>query len=158
MTKILVVASTSRHSERVIDEAFLQARDDPKAEITLLYVLETNEIDKIRSQMESSGFLGEKPTEEVIHALKEERKSRRKKYIQSFEKMADMAKVPSRAIEVSGNYSEKVIEHVEKEAYDFIFMVKSKQSFLSRLIHGSDIDKIVRYTRAKKESRIRLIE
>ena len=158
MARILAVISTSRFSEKVIDEAFLQARDDPEAEITLLYITETEEIDKIRSQMESPGFLGEKPVEEVVQALLEDWEIWKKKRIDEFTKMAEMAKISARTIEASGNYPDKVIEHAEKEVYDYIFMVKSKQSFLSRLIHGSDVDKVVRYTRAKKDAKLRLIE
>ena len=148
-TKILLVQSTQRHSERLAHAAVEEAcklRDAGQAPIlTLIYIDEPAAMRKVSDSVRSQGFLGEEACERILIALEEEQQRLAGDRVSQTREIAAAASFELDISRVSGDYASTIIRCAERQHYDVIYMVRAHRSRLRRVLKGSEVDEVVRY-------------
>lgn len=157
--RILLALSTSRYSERLISKTFdeVRQRQEQGHEILLdvLYVIEDEELNRISTKVGQDGFLGASVQKDVLEALGAEHHRTALQHISEVQKQAKAAGVAVQTKEQHGSFSTAVIEYAEQYSCDVILLVRDDRPFISRLLFGSEADRIARL--AKKEGLGRVV-
>lgn len=146
--RILLALSTSRYSERLIsksiDEAQLQVQAGRTVQLDVLYIIEDDELNRISNQVGQDGFLGASVQKDVLEALGAAHHRTALAHISSVRKQAETAGIDVQVTEAHGHFSKAVIEYAEQRHCDVILLVRDDRPFISRLLFGSEADKIAR--------------
>lgn len=158
--RVLVVMSTTRWSRRM-GELGLRELEAAKTrgqgvELDVLYVVEQEEIDRAARSVGDSGFLGRDVQKELIQTLLEEHQrvaERRRLRVRKAVESLGCAHVWTQVV---GDYERRVHEAVTEGHYDVVILVQSRLSFLERLFHGSEDDRVARWVRTESGARVDL--
>ena len=90
--------------------------------LDIIYIVDETLPDEVSSWMLYTGFLGEKPTEDVVRAVREEMEIRGKERIESLKARFDNVR---EARTISGNPEDLINEFADK--YTKIFIVEKKK-------------------------------
>ena len=160
--RILVVMSTTRWSKRLGEVALqelgaAEAQGRP-AELDVLYVVEQAEIDRTARKVGDSGFLGHEAQETLVRTLLEEHErvaARRRERVRA---AVEALSVPTTWRQATGDYEEEVRRALAGEHYAVVILVQTKLSFLERLFHGSEDERVARWVRDASGARVRVEE
>jgi len=161
-SRVLVVMSTTRWSKRLGDVA-LRELDAAKrlgrtAELDVLYVVEQAEIDRTARKAGDSGFLSHEAQAQLVRTLLGEHErvaERRRERVRGA--VASLG-VPMDWRQVTGDYEEEVRRADASERYDAVILVQTRLSFLERLFHGSEDERVARWVRDASGARVLLEE
>ena len=146
--RILLALSTSRYSERLItktiDEARSRLEQGLNVQIDVLYIIEEAELNRISNQVGRDGFLGASVQKDVLEALGAAHHRTALSHISSVRRQAELAGIPVQVTEEHGHFSSAVIEYAEQRQCDVILLVRDDRPFISRLLFGSEADRIAR--------------
>jgi nucleotide-binding universal stress UspA family protein len=155
---VLIVMSTTRWSKRMhelgLHEVQEAAKRQQAATLDVLYVVEQDEIDRAARSVGASGFLGRDVQDELVGTLlaEHERVAERRKA--RVRKALEDLGCESAWTQVVGDYEGQVHEAVSAGHYDVVILVQSQLSFLERLFHGSEDDRVARWVRAEGHTRV----
>ena len=153
-SKILLAISTSRYSQKLvkhaIDEASSFHQNGYTVEIEVLYVIEEDELKKISVQIGSQAFWGSLVKNDVVEALGEEHHRMAMQRIEEIKAAAAKSNFSVAVFEVKGKFSSSVIRHAEVHNCDVILLTRDDRPFISRVLFGSEVDRVARL--ARKES------
>ncbi|HDI83078.1 MAG TPA: hypothetical protein ENF18_04725 [candidate division WOR-3 bacterium] len=116
MKKHLLIITASDDTP-IVDE-WLQERNEP---LDIIYILNEEIPEEVSSWMLYTGFLGEKPTEDVVNAIKEEMRIRGEERLVMLKERFSVIK----EVQVTSESVENVIEE-NKGKYPEIFIAKRK--------------------------------
>ncbi len=150
MHRILIVFSTSRYSQELVEHALKEAEGARErgedVEIRVTYIIEANELEKVYHSVGAVGFLGAKTQKEVLDTLaREHHRTARRRVGEA----ADSAREKGFSVtttEVEGDFS-KVVYELAKEDYQVLFLTRADRPFISRFLFGSECDRVARLVR-----------
>ncbi|MEE2752089.1 MAG: universal stress protein [Myxococcota bacterium] len=158
MRTILIVLSTSRYSEEMVDRAMTEAERRRSAgepvSIEVVYVIETGELNEIYRSVGEVGFLGTRAQKEVIDTLAAEyhRTARERMGI-----IADRAReggFETKTTEREGAFVQVIHELAETERFDVIYLTRAERPFISRFLFGSKCETVARLVREEGLSEV----
>lgn len=158
MYKILAVFSMTRYSPETLDRAIARARQVEDPRISVLYVTEKKDLDRLKDRALNQGFLGTFPVDRFMRSVLDEHERVREERLAGIRQRLDQEKIPFEISERRGNYSDCVIREVEGVLYDSVFLPKPSRSFLERVFFGSEIKRVAEYTKKARRSEVNIVE
>lgn len=136
--KILLLLSFLRRSPKCI-EAALQIAAERKAELLVLFVLDAEILPAVSRKLTEDGWIGGKPSEQFITALRKEYKEQAQTKLQEVERAASAKGIAVRAFSRQGFLVKEALALCKQEKADLIIVTRRKRSRLSRLLFGSAV-------------------
>lgn len=157
MPTILAVYSMTRYSSEILDRAIAKAREMKDPRITILYITEKKDLEKLKEQAGNQGFLGTSPVDRMMNVILREHDKLKIERLAEIRRRLEEEGIAYEVIERKGTYSDRVIREVEKVKYDSVFLPKPSKSFLERLFLGSEVKRVAEYSRSK-QSEVNIVE
>lgn len=149
--RILLTVSTSRYSERLVDVAMREAQrmmdEGDRVVIDVLNIAEREDLDRIGRSVGDEGFLGLDMQRDVLDALGQEHDRMARRRVEQVKAAAATRGIETQVLAASGRFSELVLEYAEKLHSDIILITRADRPFISRILFGSDADKVARLAR-----------
>jgi nucleotide-binding universal stress UspA family protein len=146
--RILLAVSTSRYSQHLVAQAITEAiriRDaGEEVVIDVLTIIETQELERISAKVGDSGFLGLDPQAEVLRTLGEEHNRMALRRVDEIKQAAADADFPVNEHRVKGKFVDHVLAFAEQLKSDVILITRADRPFISRILFGSEADKVAR--------------
>lgn len=156
--RLLLALSTSRYSrhlvEHALDEAKVLLRAGDAVHIDVLYVIEEAELARVGRIIGEAGFLGQSPKDEIVEALGAEHHRTALRRVAEIRERAAALGVQVDFIEVTDDFVAAVIGQAESVAYDVILITRADRPFISRLLFGSESDRVARLVRQENLGRL----
>jgi len=127
MKKILVLFTNIREKKEVIEFALKEAKKE-NAEIIFLYVLDESIPREFSTWLMYMGFLGEKPTREIMEIILDEIKKNAKELIEEVKKRLEDEKVPHSIFFMEGDFGEILKDFFKKEKFDLIIVPRARET------------------------------
>ncbi len=139
--KILLVLSTTRESPKTVEYALEQARLQ-NALLIVLCVIDTELPSSILDKLENTGFVGEKPGEELFEKILEEYKQRAEKKLGDIRRISENQKIPVETILKQGDLAQLCLETISEQDVSLVIIGRKKESKFSQFVFTSPIRKI----------------
>lgn len=150
--------STTRWSKRLGEVALRELAAAEKlgrtAELDVLYVVEQAEIDRTARKVGDSGFLGHEAQEGLVRTLLAEHERVAARRRERVRVAVETLGVPTSWMQATGDYEEEVRRAVASERYDVVVLVQTRLSFLERLFHGSEDERVAKWVRDASGARV----
>jgi nucleotide-binding universal stress UspA family protein len=139
MKNIILILSVSRTSDKALEFAIEKAKEEG-AELTVLYILDTELTDEVFDRFTDIGFMGDKPSTQLTEAIIKEYRQR------GYE---ELGKVQIRVMEdglefnpmmVHGNFLKCALDVIKKQKADMVVAVRRRESALKRYFSQSVVD------------------
>ena len=121
-----------------------------RVQIDVLYVIEEEELKKVSDQIGSQAFWGPTIQKDVVDALGNEHHRMALQRIAEVQAEACEIDCEVNTFEVKGQFSTAVIEHAENHTCDVIFITRDDRPFISRVLFGSEADRVARLAKKKE--------
>ncbi|MEL6348885.1 MAG: universal stress protein [Myxococcota bacterium] len=149
--RILIAVSTSRYSQHLVGHAAHEA-DALRAAgedvtIDVLYVRESQDLAEVGESISGEGFLGLSPQKDILETLAAERHRMATRRIEELRALAEARGYPLTVTETEGRFVDVVLAHAETHRCDIILITRDDRPFISRLLFGSDADRVARMAR-----------
>ena len=138
MSKILLLLSFLRRSPKCIELA-LQIAAERKSELIVLFVLDEEVMRTVTKKLTEDGWIGGKPSEQFVAALRQEYREQAQTKIQEVEEAARLKGISVRAFSQEGNLVKETLALLAHEKIDLIIVTRRKRSRLSRFLFGSAV-------------------
>jgi len=138
MSKILLLLSFLRRSPKCIELA-LQIAAERKSELIVLFVLDEEVMRTVTKKLTEDGWIGGKPSEQFVAALRQEYREQAQTKIQEVEEAARLKGISVRSFSREGNLVKETLALLEHEKIDLIIVTRRKRSRLSRFLFGSAV-------------------
>lgn len=148
MKNILLVLSTTRQSPKTIELALEKAKE-AGANLTGLFILDSNIPEAIFETLTDDGFSGEKPSHQLQDSIFTEYRLRGEKKLEETGIMAAERGIPFEALTKEGDFMSQCIDVIESSNADLVILTRKKRSALSRFIFGSCVEDIKRETKCE---------
>ena len=145
--RLLLAVSTSRYSEHLVAVAMTEARrlaTDGVVAIDVLYILEEEDLAHLGNRVGDQGFLGLSTTADLMSTLGEEHHRMAMLRIDEVKQAAQENGFEVSVDEVKGRFVECVLAHAGKTAYETILITRADRPFVSRILFGSEADRVAR--------------
>ncbi len=134
--RTLLILSTSRLSNSCVDEALDNAERE-KAELVVLYIVDTAMPNDVQERMSDEGFLGEAPSGRLLRAVRRERKRQGMGELADIVRRAERRGIACRSDLVEGEFLTRALTAAQNEAPTVIFVARRERAALARLMSGS---------------------
>jgi nucleotide-binding universal stress UspA family protein len=155
---ILIVLSTSRYSEEMVERAMAEAnrrRDSGEAVcIEVVYVIETGKLSEIYRSVGQVGFLGPAAQKEVIDTLAAEYHRTARERMGLIADLARAGGFETKTTEREGDFVQVIHELAEKEQFEVIYLTRAERPFISRFLFGSKCETVARLVREEGLSEV----
>jgi len=155
---ILLTLSTSRYSRHLVQTALDEARRFKQAgeavEIDVLYVIEEMALTEVSRKMGNAGFLGLSFQSDVMRLLGDEHHRMALRRVGEIQQQAGELNVPVHVGEVSGDFEAQLVEKAASRHYDIILISGTERPFISRLLFGSEDERVARLFREENLGRL----
>jgi nucleotide-binding universal stress UspA family protein len=138
MDKILLILSTTRKSEKCINEA-VEIASKENAELITLFVVDYEVPQKILDSLSEEGWIGGKTTENLFNAVLDEYSIQGKEKISEIEEVAKKKGVNYKSIIKRGTFLEVSLSVAEEEKVGLVLVTRRRRSGLSRFFFGSAV-------------------
>jgi nucleotide-binding universal stress UspA family protein len=155
---MLAVFSMTRYSPELLTRVVAKATEVENPEVTVLYVTEKKDLDKLKERAGDQGFLGPYAVDRIMHSVLDEHEKLREERLRFIRQKLDDEHIPYKIYERQGDYADSVIREVEQVSYDSVFLPKPQRSFLERLFLGSEIMRVAEFTRKARNSEVNIVE
>ncbi len=158
LRRILLAVSTSRYSRKLVGlamreaEAFLAAGDT--VEIDVLTVIEDDALARAAASVGDSGLLGLEAQEQVLATLGAEHDRMARRRVDQVRRAAAAREIPVLLHEERGAFADLVVQKAEAIEADVILLVRAERPFISRILFGSEADKVARLAREEGLGRV----
>ena len=151
MKRILIAFSTTRYHRGLVAQAIDEARglkqDGIEVAFELLYVLENQKLNEVVRSVGEDAFLGMGPQSQVLDTLAQEHHRMARKRIGDAADTAREQGFEVKVTEIEGDYAQRVHEAAAAQGYDVIYLTRADRPFISRLLFGSECEKVARLVR-----------
>ena len=141
MAKTLLILSTSRTSERAVDFAVSQAKEKGET-LVALYILEEELTNEVFDRFTDIGFIGDKPSSELVESIMKEYRQRGYEEIGKVQVKAMEAGVDFDAVTVEGNFVDETLKAIDDHGASMAVVVKRKKSIFMKYFSRSFADEI----------------
>jgi len=145
METVLLVLSTTRESPKTIAYA-LKKTKEIKGSLIALLVIDTTLPASIVKKLSESGFVGDKPGEEVYANILAEYKQRGEKKLAEIVDQARREGVDAKGVLREGDLAKECLSMIEEEKAFVTIIGRKRVSKLSQFIFGSPIRQIEQNT------------
>ena len=157
--RILLAISTSRYSRHLVDTAVQEVEkaksSGHEVQLDVLAIVETDDLDRVSRSVGSEGFLGLGPQHDLLDALGREHNRMVRRRVDEIRIAASAREVAIAVVDVHGDFVETVIAQAQALGSDVILVTRADRPFISRILFGSDADKVARL--AKRDGLGRVI-
>ena len=151
MKRILIAFSTTRYHRDLMGQALEEAENlkggGIEVSFELLYVLENKKLNEVVRSVGEDAFLGMGPQSQVLDTLAQEHHRMARKRIGEAADTARDQGFEVKVTEIEGDYAERVHEAASSQPYDVIYLTRADRPFISRLLFGSECEKVARMVR-----------
>ena len=156
--EILLALSTSRYSRHLVQTAMDEARRFKHAndavEIDVLYVIEEEELAEVSRKVGDVGFLGLTFQKDVLNVLGDEHHRTALRRVGEIQQQAGELAIAVNVEEVRGDFEEELVEKAEAKRYDVILISATERPFITRLLFGSEDERVARLFREENLGRL----
>ena len=110
-------------------------------------IAEREDLDRIGRSVGDEGFLGLDMQRDVLDALGQEHDRMARRRVEQVKAAAAIRGIETQVLAASGRFSELVLEYAEKLHSEIILITRADRPFISRILFGSDADKVARLAR-----------
>ena len=150
-SRILLAISTSRYSKHLLDLAITEAErlqaDGDQVDIDVLYVQEEEDLARVGAKVGDQGFLGLTTTKELLETLVAEHHRMAMRRVDEIRAAAQQRSLGVQFHEVKGRFVEEVLKQAEMTGYTTILITRADRPFISRILFGSEADRVARMAR-----------
>lgn len=143
MKNILLVLTTTCQVDRAIELAIEKAKNE-KANLTALLIIDSSMSESIVNRLSDFGFLGDRPSSELTHAIIKEYRDHGNKKLDEIKWLADCLGIPCQTFVEEGDYTELVLKKIARFNIDHAIVTRCKRSVISSMLFGSAMDKVVK--------------
>lgn len=143
MKNILLVLTTTCQVDKAVELAIEKAKNQ-KANLTALFIIDSSMSEGVVSRLSDFGFLGDKPSSELTHAIIKEYRDQGNKKLDEIKWLADCLGIPCQTFVEEGDYTELVLKRMARFNIDYAIVTRCKRSVISSLLFGSAMDKVVK--------------
>ena len=136
--RIMLLLSFLRRSPKCTELA-LQMAAERQAELIVLFVLDEDVMTKVTKKLTEDGWIGGKPSEQFLVALRQEYREQAQTKIQEVEKAARLKGIALRSFSREGNLVDEALALLKEEKIDLVIVTRRKRSRLSRFLFGSAV-------------------
>ncbi len=158
MYTMLAVFSMTRYSSELLNRVVAKSKEVEDPHVTVLYVTEKQDLEKLKERAGNQGFLGTFPVDRIMHSVLDEHEKLRLERVAEIQRRLDAEGIPHKVFERQGKYSACVIREVEQVRYDSVFLPKPCRSFLERLFLGSEVKRVAEYSQKTRNSEVNIVE
>src|SRR3972149_3168844 len=130
MKNILLVLSTTCQVDRAIELAIDKAKNE-KANLTALFVIDSSVSESVISKMSDFGFLGDRPSSDLTHAILKEYRDQGNKKLDEIKWLAEGLGSSCQAIVGGGDYNELCLKKIARFNIDYAIVTRCKRSTIS---------------------------
>ena len=143
MKNFVLVLSTTEQAPEVIASAidFSLAKG---AKLFAVFVLDSTVPTAIFDKLTDIGFIGEKPGAELESAVSAEYRRQAAATLAEVKQAADAQGVECEVEAVEGDIVDNSLEAVARHAADTLIIVRTRKSFMSRLLTGTGMENLIR--------------
>lgn len=156
--RILLGVSTSRYSTRLLshtmDEADRLRAEGHTVSLHVVNVVEDKDLERVANSVGSEGFLGLGPQRDVLEALGKEHNRMAKRRVDEVREQAEARGIPVTVEEAHGSFAEVVLERAQELGSDVILITRAERPFISRILFGSEADRVARLARQDGLARV----
>jgi nucleotide-binding universal stress UspA family protein len=156
--RILLAVSTSRYSRALVthamDEAERQRADGHDVVLHVVNVVEDEDLDRVASSVGSEGFLGLGPQRDVLAALGAEHNRMAQRRVDEVRAAAEARDIPVEVDAVEGTFGDVVLARAQEIQADVILITRAERPFISRILFGSEADRVARLARKEGLGRV----
>jgi len=134
----MLLLSFLRRSPKCIESA-LQIAAERKAELIVLFVLDAEVMKKVTKKLTEDGWIGGKPSEQFLEALRQEYREQAQAKIQEVETAARRKNIPVKSFSREGNLVQEALVLLEQEKIGLVVVTRRQRSRLSRFLFGSAV-------------------
>ncbi|GAX61664.1 universal stress protein and related nucleotide-binding proteins [Candidatus Scalindua japonica] len=138
MDKILLILSTTRKSDKSVEEA-VEIASKENAKLINLFIVDYEVPQKIFDSLTEEGWIGGKTTKNLYNAVLDEYSVLGKEKILEVEEAARNKGINYKSIIKSGTFVDVALSVAEKEQVNMIIVTRRKRSHLSRFFFGSAV-------------------
>jgi len=136
--RIMLLLSFLRRSPQCIELA-LQMAAERQAELIVLFVLNEDVMTKVTKKLTEDGWIGGKPSEQFLAALRQEYREQAQTKIREVEQAARIKGIALRSFSREGDLVQEALALLEQEKIDLVIVTRRKRSRLSRFLFGSAV-------------------
>lgn len=141
MKKYLFLINNIDITTEQIDSAVSTVKSD-EASITVLFVADGPDGEKIAERLTDSGFVGDKPSSDISEVIVEQNKRISDEVISLVEKKSLEESVKFSIISNTGSTLKAIIEAVNSGDFDKVILCEKKRGFFDKLFNKSFVDNI----------------
>lgn len=149
--RILLGVSTSRYSTRLLDHTLEEAErlrsEGHEVGIDVLNVIEDDDLARVASSVGSEGFLGLGPQRDVLEALGKEHNRMAQRRVEEVRALAEEHGIAITVEEAHGDFADEVLRRAQDLGSDVILITRAERPFISRILFGSEADRVARLAR-----------
>lgn len=142
MSTFLLALPTTELPAEVL-ELVLNFTAEKKANLVVLFVLDSSVPQTIFQRLTDIGFVGEKPGEELKQAVDLEYRRQAEELLAEVKKGCSQQQINCQVELVQGAFAEEILQAVATHAADLLILIRQRRSLLSRLFANSAIEHII---------------
>lgn len=141
MKKILLVLSAACHLEKPIERALENAKSE-EASLAILFVVDQKAADSITTLLTNSGFIGEKPSDELRSTLMQEYRQRARKHVEDTAELARQKGIETSTYIREGELEKECLGLIKELGIDLLVVPRCGRTPISELVTGSACDRL----------------
>ncbi len=147
--RILLAISTSRYSKHLVDLSITEATrlEGDRIDIDVLYVQEEEDLARVGARVGDAGFLGLTTTKDLLDTLAAEHHRMAMRRVDEIRSAAEEHGFGVHLNEVKGRFVEQIQAQAKRNSYDTILITRADRPFISRILFGSEADRVARMAR-----------
>ncbi len=142
MKRVLLILSTSRTSEEAVNFAINKAQEN-KLGILALYIIDTDLTNEMFDKFTDIGFIGDKPSTQLIESIMKEYRQRGYEEIGNVQKLAMENNIDFDGVTTQGNFVEEALKVMENYDIDSAVAVKRRVGPFWKYFSKSVVDNLV---------------
>lgn len=143
MINVVLALSTFEAGAEAIASAIEFSRVK-EAKLFAVFVLDSTVPTAIFDKLTDIGFIGEKPGAELESAVSAEYRRQAAATLVEVKQAADATGVDCEVEVAEGDFVDKSLEAVARHSADTLIIVRTRKSFLSRLLTGTGMENLIR--------------
>jgi len=142
MRIVMVLSSVGQPLEAIV--AAMEFAAAKEAELAAVFIMDETVPAAIFEKLTDIGFIGEKPGTELESAVSAEYRRQAEETLSEMQRSATEVGVSLTTEIVAGDFVEKSLEVVAKYAADTLIIVRTRQSWLARMLARTGTDDLLR--------------
>jgi len=137
MKQVLLIMTPGRQSTEALHWCLHHVKEKNKT-LKVIYVVDEGMTLQLEESIAETGFIGDKPGEELKESLDKEYFERGKKILEQVEKQARTFQAPCKTELKRGSYLDICEKEAGEELVDILVVTEKKEGFFKKLFEGTE--------------------